>query len=207
MRRSAGMTLIEIMVTLAVVALILGVTVNRMSDSFDSRAFEATERLASTIRYLYNKSASENLTMRMVFDFEKRAYHVEATADQFLIDNPEARDRLSVESKPSELSAEKPKEGEVTPIQKAEAKFGEVDSYLLKPVELPGGVFLKDIFTEHDSGAVDQGKAYIYIFPSGYVEHAIINLRNEDDSARRALEINPMTGNSKAYDDYRTPKK
>jgi len=203
-KRQHGMTLIEIMVTLGVIALIMGITISQLGGTFDAHAREATERLASTIRYLYNKAASENLTMRLVFDFEKRTYNVEATADRFLIEKGDPRDK---QKRKSEKSTEKAAEGEITPIQKAEASFGAVDSYLLKPVELPGGVFIKDIYTEHDQGPVTSGTAYIYIFPSGYVEHAIINFRNEEDSEQRSLEINPMTGNSRRYDEYREPQK
>lgn len=210
---AAGMTLIEIMVTLAVVGLVLGITISQLGDTFDSRARQATREISATIRYLYNKAASENLTMRLVFDFEKQSYYVEATSDLYQLESEEDRlERLrrAEKAKPkTETKSEKSSEEEKTetPVQKAEAKFGAVDSHLLKPYQLPGGVFFKDIFTEHDSGPVSKDKAYIYIFPSGYVERAIINLRNEDDSSLRAIEVNPMTGNSKIYEEYRELKK
>lgn len=213
--RSAGMTLIEIMVTLAVVGLVLGITISQLGDTFDSRARQATRELSATIRYLYNKSASENLTMRLVFDLEKNAYHVEATADLFQLESEEERlERVKREQKAkpktetkTTSSADADAAQEETPVQRAEAKFGAVDSHLLKPYQLPSGVFFKDIYTEHDSGPVSKDKAYIYIFPSGYVERSIINLRNEDDSEKRAVEVNPMTGATRVYEDYKELKK
>lgn len=206
------MTLIEIMVTLAIVGLILGITISQIGDTFDSKARQATRELSATIRYLYNKAASESLTMRVVFDFEKQSYWVEATADRFLLESDEARlERAQKEKKPEsasgETSGEKSDDAAEVAIQKAEAKFGAVDSHLLKPTQLPGGVFYKDIYTEHDSGPVSGGTAYIYIFPSGFVERAIVNFRNEDDSEKRAVEINPMTGDSRVYEEYRELKK
>lgn len=199
------MTLIEIMVTLAIVGLIMGVTISQIGGSFDSKAMQATDELSATIRYLYNKAASEGLTMRVVFDFEKQSYWVEATADRFLLESGDERDKKEkkTEAKPKEKSDDA---AEVA-VQKAEAAFGAVDSHLLKPYQLPGGVFFKDIFTEHDSGPVSSGTAYIYIFPSGFVERAIVNFRNEDDSEKRAVEINPMTGDSRVYEEYREFKK
>lgn len=204
------MTLIEIMVTLAIVGLVLGVTISQIGGSFDSKARDASREFSAVIRYLYNKAASENLTMRVVFDFEKQSYWVEATADRFLLENEAERaERAKKEKKPesksgSDGNSDAPAE---TPIQKAEAKFGAVDSHLLKPIQLPGGVFLKDIYTEHDPGPVGAGTAYIYIFPNGSVERAIVNLRNEDDSEKRAIEINPMTGDSRVYEEYKELKK
>lgn len=192
------MTLLEIMVTLAVIGLVLGITISQVGDSFDSRARQVTRELSSTIRYLYNKAASENLTMRIVFDLDpdKQSYWVEATTERFQVETEEDRERSL-----------KKADSEVTLVQKAEAKFGSVDSHLLKPVKLPGGVFFKDIFTEHDAGPVTTGMAYIHIFPSGYVERSIINIRNEDDSEKRAVEVNPMTGTTRTFDDYRELKK
>lgn len=212
---AAGMTLIEIMVTLAVVGLVLGITISQLGDTFDSRARQATRELSATIRYLYNKAASENLTMRLVFDMEKNAYHVEATADLFQLESEEDRlERVKREQKAkpksetkAATSSDKDAKPEETPVQRAEAKFGAVDSHLLKPYQLPNGVFFKDIYTEHDNGPVSKDKAYIYIFPSGYVERAIINLRNEDDSELRAIEVNPMTGATRVYEEYRELKK
>jgi prepilin-type N-terminal cleavage/methylation domain-containing protein len=211
---AAGMTLIEIMVTLAVVGLVLGITISQLGDTFDSRARQATRELSATIRYLYNKAASENLTMRLVFDFEKQSYNVEATADLYQLENEEDREeRLKREQKAKPksetkaASSSKDATPEETPVQKAEAKFGAVDSHLLKPYQLPNGVFFKDIYTEHDNRPISKDKAYIYIFPSGYVERAIINLRNEDDSELRAIEVNPMTGATRIYEEYRELKK
>lgn len=202
------MTLIEIMVTLAIVGMILGITISQIGDTFDSKARQATRELSATIRYLYNKAASESLTMRVVFDFEKQSYWVEATADRFLLESDEARlARAQKEKKPDSASGEKSDDAAEVAIQKAEAKFGAVDSHLLKPTQLPGGVFYKDIYTEHDSGPVSGGTAYIYIFPSGFVERAIVNFRNEDDSEKRAVEINPMTGDSRVYEEHRELKK
>lgn len=197
------MTLIEIMVTLAIVGLVMGITVSQMGEGFDSKAQQATGEFSAIVRYLYNKAASENLTMRVVFDFEKQSYWVEATGDRFLLENEEARlARTNKEKKPEEKS-----DTEETPIQKAEASFGAVDSHLLKPTQLPGGVLLKDIYTEHDSGPVSGGNAYIYIFPNGSVERAIVNFRNEDDTEVRAVELNPMTGDSRFYEEYKELKK
>lgn len=210
------MTLIEIMVTLAIVGLVLGITISQIGGSFDSKARQATREFSATIRYLYNKAASENLTMRVVFDFEKQSYWVEATGDRFLLENEEARaERAKKEKKPEskpEARTEAKSDGTSdvpveTAVQKAEAKFGAVDSHLLKPTQLPGGVFFKDIYTEHDSSPVTSGNAYVYIFPNGSVERAIVNFRNEDDSEKRAVELNPMTGDSRVYEEYKELKK
>ena len=52
---------------------------------------------------------------------------------------------------------------------------------LLKGQKFPNSVFLKDVFVEHHEGAVENGQVTIAFFPNGYVERAVINLRDEDD--------------------------
>lgn len=209
---SSGFTLIEILITLAIVVMIMGLAVSKMGDSFESQAYDAAKQLASTVRYLFNKAASENLTMRIEFDFEKRSYAVQATQDAYRLESEDARkerlqkkkDALSSLPKPDKESADakvKAPEGD------GESGFAAVDAYLLDPVTLPGRVLLKDIFTEHDNGPVSQGKASIYIFPNGYVERSIINFKNEDDTEHVAIEINPMTGAAKILDEYKELKK
>lgn len=200
------MTLIEIMITLAIVAMVLGLVGSRVGGSFDSKAAQATQDLSAIIRYLYNKAASEGLTMRVVIDMgsEKQSYWVEATADRFLLESDEAREaRL----RNMEKSDGKSDSASKTSVQTAEDKFGPVDSHLLKPTELPDGVFFKDVYTDHDPGPVSAKKAYIHIFPDGSVERAVVNFRNEDDTQHRAVEINPMTGDSRFYEEYKELKK
>ncbi len=218
----AGFTLIEIVVSLFIVGLILGVVISRMDTmlSWDMKA--ASNKMASTIRYLYNKAATEGLYIRLVLDLEEQAYWVEATTDPFVISTgeegraregkQEAPEAPAEEGAAEEGAAEAPAEGEGTEegapqqLKPKEAVFSQVDSYLLRPVKLPDSVFFKDVYVEHRPDAVEGGQESIYFFPNGFVEHAVINLRNEDDDVNYSLETNPVSGKVSIEDRYRTGK-
>lgn len=218
-----GMTLIELSVAIAIVGLIIGVTVSQMGDWFDLRIKSTTKKLSSTIRYLHDKASTESLYMRLVFDFEKNTYWVEATSEQYMLTSKEVEAK-DAEELQKEMEEEKSEEENTNVDAEAEGedaesegmsfaapsvrkyrtpKFGAVDEFLLKPVSLPDGVFFKDIFTSHDNGPVSSGKAFIYIFPNGYIEPAIINLRDEDDEVVYSIEINPIIGSTKIRQEYR----
>lgn len=211
-KRRNGFTLLEIVVSIAVVSLILGVVISRMDTMLEWDMKKASNKLASTMRYLYNKAASEGLYIRLVLDIDENVYWVEATADPFVITAGEEEARPSAqESEASEEGVAEgsevegfEEEGESYGLKPREPIFTPVESHLLKPTKLPGSVFFKDVYVEHQRMGVDSGKESIYFFPNGYVEHAVINLRNDDDDVNYSLETNPVSGRVNIEDRYRT---
>ena len=83
----------------------------------------------------------------------------------------------------------------------------QVESHLLQPVRLPESVFFKDIMTEHQPIPQEGGQVTLNFFPNGYVERAVINLRNEDDDVYYSLETIPMAGQVSIENEYRTLEK
>lgn len=179
-----GFTLIELLVTLAVVGLIMGLAINQVGKMTGKNMKAQARRFASTIRFLYNKSIADGAVLRLVFDFDENKYWVEKSSDRLTL-----------------TREEKKKEGEEEGEEKS--SFSITESYVLKPVKLPRGVYLKDIYAEHQSGAVGEGKAYLYFFPQGYVERSVINLRDKNDELHYSLEINPISGNAKIDKEYK----
>ncbi|MFH1831023.1 MAG: prepilin-type N-terminal cleavage/methylation domain-containing protein [Pseudomonadota bacterium] len=207
-----GFTLLEIVVSLAVVSLILGVVISRMDTMLEWDMKKASNKLASTMRYLYNKAASEGLYIRLVLDIDENAYWVEATTDPFVISTGEEGEKSAKQTKKTEgeQGAETKglegltEEEEGYGLKPSEPVFTPVESHLLKPTKLPDTVFFKDVYVEHRRTGVDAGKESIYFFPNGYVEHAVINLRNDDDDINYSLETNPVSGRVNIEDRYRT---
>lgn len=230
--RASGFTLIEIVVAMAVMALLFGVVVSQTDVLQERDMKQTTNKLASTIRYLYNKAAMEKLYIRLVLDLEERSYWVEATSDPLTIAREDTTSRGSKkddekkkekEKEKEKAEAEKKKAGEAEgkeegaqgsdegaegegagKIKVPEPTFGQVDSYLLKPTKLPDTVFFKDVQVEHRRGPVEGGQESIYFFPNGYVERAIINLRDEDDEVHYSLKTQPLSGKVDIENAYRT---
>lgn len=221
--RSRGFTLIEIVVSLFIVGLILGVVVSRMDSMLEWDMKAASNKLASTIRFLYNKAATEGLYIRLVLDMEEQTYWVEATADPFVISaggegkgKEEKEKEKAKEGKEGEAAAEgetpPPEQAEeggetpggVQPLKPPKVVFSQVESFLLKPVKLPESVSFKDLYVDHRQGAVEGGQESIYFFPNGFVEHAVINLRDDKDEVNYSLETNPVSGQVSIENRYRT---
>lgn len=195
--KTKGFTLIELLVALGVVGLIMGLVIGQFSKLTRRELKSSASRLASTIRYLYNKSVSEGVALRLVLDLDESKYWVEGTTESFTLAKEEEeffekRERKTENPEPRTPNPEQ-KEAE-TSIKPKEATFAPQESYLLKSVQFPKGVFFKDVFAEHQIDKLEKGQAFIYFFPRGYVERSIIHLRDAEDKTHYALEVNPITG-------------
>lgn len=216
-----GFTLIEIVVAITIAAMLMGVAVGQMDRMLDWEMKKASNKLASTIRYLYNKAAMEKLYIRLVLDLEEQAYWVEATADPFVVarEGGSSKESAAKQKKKEEEKKEggeaegnetekaaKSGEGEEGPkkLKPPEPTFGKVDSFLLRPTKLPDTVFFKDLQVEHRQGPVEGGKESIYFFPNGYVERAIVNLRDEEDQLHYSLTTRPLSGQVDIDNEYRS---
>lgn len=214
-RVSRGFTLFELLIALAVVTLVVGMVVAVGGDFLDRDLKRTSNQLSSTMRYLYNKSILDGIYIRLVFDLDERSYWVEATGDPYLIVSPDEFDMRELERR--ERIRERVKEEDdakksfltetsedVPKLLPREPQFSQVAEHLLRPVKLPDGVYFKDIAVEHDPRAVNAGKVTIAFFPNGYVEAAIINLRDEDDEVHYSLKTNPVLGEVNIESEYRT---
>lgn len=201
-----GFTLFEVIIALTLIGLIMGLVVGRLGDIQGRDMQRAANRLAATMRYLYDKSATEGLYIRLMLDLQEQTYWVEATGDPFLLASPDAFEKQAAKGKPpSDTSATEKAtaEGLPPPLEPKQPVFSQVAEHLLKPTRLPESVFFKDVHVEHERSAVDGGQVSIAFFPNGSVEAAIINLRDEDDEVHASLAINPATGRVNVSDEYR----
>lgn len=198
-RSHSGFTLIELLVTLVVIGLVMGLAINQAGKMFSRELKASARQLSSTIRFLYNKAASEGVTLRLVIDFDENSYSAEATSDSFTLKKETEEDLAK--KKEEESSTEGEEEGVVQP---KEAEFSPEGSKLLKSTKLSKRVFFKDVYAEHQIDALSEGKAYIYFFRHGLAEQAVINLRDKDDEKHFSLTINPINGNVKIANEYQS---
>ena len=204
---------------MAIVGLVIGVAVTQLDDYLEINMKKASSKLAATIRYLYNKSATDGIYIRLVMDLDERTYWVEATLDPVKISTAaedmevggEAeKEQKKDESKEAEVpegteAAEETSEPAERPkLKYPKPSFGQIDEFLLKPTVLPDSVFFKDVYVEHLPNPVEGGKVAIHFFPNGYVEYAIINLRNEDDDYYYSLTTIPVSGKVAISNEYKS---
>lgn len=228
MKRSSGFTLVEVMIVLVVIAAIAFLGMNAIRGTFKAKSRELSWRLTSTVKYLFNSAITDNKTVRIVFDIDNGQYWAESTSDKFLMENRAKADEKRLEKRlGGEVKGEKEKgkeeeaepvaekkdtgsaeNGEEAPteapqVEPIEATFGALEDVVFEAKPIPAGVFIKDVWTSHDNGPVESGRAYIYFFASGYAEPSIINFRDEADEKHISIKIDPFTGGVGLSQEYR----
>lgn len=217
---------------LIIVAFLAFIGTNMLSSSFRSKSRELSWRMTSTVRYLYNSAITENKTIRLALDFESNSYWAEATHERFLQEKDEEKEKgdrrreerdkegPKKEDAPSETadgsdsttgeSGNKDVEDDaykINYVEPLEATFGSIEAPFLETRSVPSGLYLKDVWTEHDDGAVGGGRAYIYFYPNGTSELAIINFKDEADEKHVSIKINPFNGEADISSEYRSIEK
>lgn len=203
-----GMTLIEISVALLLIAVLMGMAIPSVSNITRADLRSTARKLASTIRYTYDLAARKNDTFRLVFDLDERTWWIESAGDKFLLN----REKTEVVDGALDLEAEEEDEdrrfvtrgfiesGEMW-RPKRKATFSNFSEPLTPKITLPDTVAYQDVWVAHQTERVTTGQAYLYCFPTGMTERAVIHLIDEDDNPY-TLWVYPLTGRVKIYPEY-----
>ena len=179
-RLSRGLTLIEIIVVMAIIAIFTVIALPRFQNKLSLHIKKQARMLSGTIRFLYTQAAIKNVTYRLHYDLKNQTYSVEKSSDAVrLTSTDESKTRWNEEKKTG-------------------PKFTEDKELLKKPVQLQKRIKFKDIKTELSKDPITEGDAYTHFFPSGYVEQTRIRLESEAGDVY-TIEVQPLTGLAKVY--------
>jgi general secretion pathway protein H len=214
-RPTAGVTLIELIVAIAVAGMLFGAAVVSIGALTGVRARATLGELGASVRALYDTAALTGHTCRMVFDLPAgdaagfsyraecapRAVTTAVDRDQTLLDDTRARaeaakrgDRGDRSSRSGSslldvLSAEKDR-------VETTATFATFTSPEIQPRRV-SGVKLS-VWTPHQRQPVRSGLAYVYFFPQGSAERAQLTARQ--GNSVWTLLVSPLTGKTTVVD-------
>lgn len=194
--------MIEIMIVVAIIGGIMALATYVMFPSDDARLQEQANRLAGTIKYLYNEAAIKNKYYRLVFNLEEGTYHVESSSEPFYI-ALEGQEKAPLPAAAGEGEGEAREEAQGDGEEEVAGDgFSPEESMMLKPVKLGTGIKIKDIFVLHSPERKETGMVQVYFLPNGWAEPTVINLSDEDEESFYSLEVNPLTGKSTIRSEY-----
>lgn len=192
-RRCRGFTLIELLVVIGIVALMLGLAVSYVGDTFNVRVKQESVHLVALIQTLYNEAAMKGIPHRLVFDLSEQQYWAESSTEESTIRSAESAQKELDQKKESAKSNEEPA---------ALPSFLPLEDSSIKRKKLDDIVRIRDIYVSHQEGLITDGMAYLYFFPTGVTERAIIHLSDESEESSFSIIVNPMTGRSKVQAEY-----
>lgn len=188
-----GFTLIELLVTIGIMAGLMGLAISFIGSSFHSQVKKETSHLIGSIRYAYAEAIDKKRIYRLVFDFDEQSYWLESNDELTAIrfeTREEKEEREKKEEKKRRLDDKLDDDSDVKTVDTS--SYGIEDNFLKKR-KLHDSVRLKSIFVSHQEELVAEKKAFLYFFPKGLTELAIIHFSNEDEDDFYSLIVNPMT--------------
>lgn len=213
-----GFTLIEVMVVFAIIALVAGASVQGFRSLRKADLREATTQVSGAMRYLFDRASTTGKIHRIVFDMEQGMYWAEVSDDHFYIPREESeKDLRRREEKEADEDAEQAKKEEraareadngkgpaagssfdlskleVGDFRPKRARFAAFKDLALKPVRLKKAR-IRSVYTPRVAEPLTTGRAYVYFFPLGQTEPAIITMTDKAGEAIFSLKVHPITG-------------
>lgn len=205
-RARAGMTLIEILVVMAVLALVTAVAVPTLQAVWDLEQRGAARDLATTYRFLLNEAAMRNVTFRIAFDLDANTWQVEVGDPHTLVfSTPEAReDFLKEQDKTIHAFEKEDAEAAAEPGTFAGLTMPGLESKQSLPsnsawgfVYTPqyGAPMTPTLPGEERDEELGPNIVYSYIFANGEAEYAVVRIVSRDDPEDGySVEVEPISG-------------
>lgn len=221
------MTLVELTIALAVVAVLFSMTVVGIGAITGARAKSTTNELAAVMRALYDTSSLTGKTCRIVFELPSerdedgrviyRAQCAEGQAtmsrdrERSLRDDTEQLERAEREAKRGGSSRgertlrsgdDEPTLEELMATEKnrveAASRFSDFTNEEIKGKQLPPSVRIQ-VWTRGQREATKSGLAYVYFFPQGTAERSMVFVSQGDNAW--TIKLSPLTGRAQVLAD------
>jgi general secretion pathway protein H len=214
--RDAGFTLLEILIVIAIFALVAGLGTKGLRSLAKSDLRASSAELSGAIRYLFDRASTTGKIHRLVLDLVDGKYWAEVSDDRFYVPREAetlADVRIREEKEAAQLEDEQKKAEakaklaektgassafdmsklEVGDFKPKRAQFSAFKEVALKPVALKK-VKIYSVYTPRLVDPVVAGRAYLYFFPLGQTEAAIVTLSDLKDQSFYSLVVHPITG-------------
>jgi general secretion pathway protein H len=200
-----GLTLIEIIVVLAILALVTGVAVAGSMQLPSARLRRSATMVTSAIKVAYTRATATSRDLRLVMDLDDQRIWLEESDAPMLVQSKDASgaggadpvtqaERAALEEGAKVVKGPPIPRPHFHPIEVF--GFGDVDSENGgKPLQR--GITFRGVQAAHDETERTSGRAYLYFWPGGQTERAAIKLRigtSTEEYRTLTLVVSPLTG-------------
>lgn len=214
------MTLVEILVVVALIALATSMVTLGLGAITHSRLRSGCMRLAAAAHFAYNRAIADGKTLRVVVDMQNSHLSIEQSrtrdvtlarvGDPRRTDNTEDAEKDEAAVDP--WAAARARLADTLKPTLGRSPFGPLTGSDGKPlaryrnVSLGRGVRVIRMILPHEPVPREKGQGAIYFFPSGMTEHAVVQLSDLRGDQVYSLELHALTGQSKLYDHAFVPE-
>ena len=204
-RGARGVTLIELLVTISIVAVMAGAVMVGFGAAQSARLKQSGVLVAGAVRIAYSHANAISRPVRLVFDFERSQIILEEATDNFLLVRNERAGGAAAATEAERAAEEEAKrilEGPKAPRAafRPSKAFGFSTDGDNQGKELASGVHFLSVHTGHTEEPELAGRAYLYFWPGGQTERAVITLvggsppDEELEANSLSILVSPLTG-------------
>lgn len=201
---SRGVTLIEVLICVAIAALMMGTVALGAGVTDGARLKRSAVMIASAIRVAYAHANATSKPVRLVLDLDERTVLLEEGSGEMTISRNEQTGGAAAATEAEKKAIE---EAEAIlkgpraprPTFKAVKAFGLDTGKGRGGKELERNIRFLQIETAHQDEPVKSGRTYLYFWPGGQTERAAIQLSiagSDLDANVMTLLVSPLTGKS-----------
>jgi general secretion pathway protein H len=185
---SPGFTLIELMIVMALIALLAAAAGPALGGLTGANTRKGAGELAGAMRWLFDSAAVRHATCRLVLSPSTRTFWAECAPARTTIRRDPGED--AVREAPTEGSEPDAREGGVRA-----PGFARFEDSIVKRRELPSGVEFKAIRIEGRDALSEARDAYVHFFPGGRAQSARVTIA--DGSHVFTIRLEPFTGRAR----------
>jgi general secretion pathway protein H len=204
-RASRGLSLIEIIVVLAIVAVVMGVAVAGSNQLPQNRLRRTGAMLNSATKVAYSRATATSRNLRLVMDIDGSRIWLEESDAPMLVQSKDTSGTGGAEAvTAAERAAREEGDKIVKGVTIAQPSFRKVDTYGFGDDSedkgtkaLQHGITFRSVQTAHDESPKTSGRAYLYFWPGGLTERAAIQIRigdSDEEYQTMTLLVSPLTG-------------
>lgn len=199
-----GLTLIELMVTIAVIGIATAAIVVGSGAVINSRMRGAASMINGAVRIAFTRASATSRPNRLVFDIDNGAVILEETRDTLVVKKDDVAGGAAAateEERDAIATAARIVKGPQAPRARFTAVralgFDDPDTSGGRPIGK--GVRFRKVETAHSPDGQTSGRAYLYFWPGGQTERASIQLaradtKDDDKEAGMTILISALTG-------------
>lgn len=203
--RARGLTLVEVLIVIALIGLLSGAAVFGSGMLAGSRQREAAMLIVTGVRLGMTHANSTGRPVRLVFDLDHNTVNLQETNGRMLVVKEKgastgggaapatSAERQAKEESERILNGPRPPRPTFTPVKS-------FDSDVKNPSKgrsLGRDIEFREVQTEHDGEPRRKGDAYLYIWPGGETERAVIQIHekgHDSDDDGLTVVVSPLTG-------------
>ncbi len=200
--RERGVTLVEVLICVALVAVVTGMAMMGGSVADGARLKHSAVMMAGAVRIAYGHANATSKVVRLVFDMDARTVSIEEASSDLKVSRNDVTGGAAAATE-AEKKATEESDAILKGPRPARPTFQKVKAVGWDPDkdksgrELDKNIQILQVETGHTDLPQKTGRAYLYFWPGGQTERAAIQIaiRNtEIDADSMTVLVSPLTG-------------